>query len=264
MNNKNKSSNYIPLKYAITGAVVIFIITIYMAMSFELGKKNIEKVNEPNTPDNLSQLQLEVFDIDTTRGVFLIYKFRDLEDEVLKKTRYLIDRGSLTSKVVAERFDKSVETAPYYSLLIDPKYAYLQSGSNVDGRFVPNDSYLDLKMSFSYYSGRLFQIQLYSGISNDEFIEQEKNTLKYWNTMSNNGILALLDIYSKKYNGWEKVLNSQNTYNYIYRKNELEILLEHNYYSVIVYYTDKKVANKIIETEKLEMQERMKKQNEGI
>lgn len=218
MNNKSKSSNHIPLKYAFTGTMLIFIITIYIAMSLDLGKKNIEKVNEPVTPDSLSQLQPEVFDIDTTRGVFLIYNFGDSENDVRKKTRYLIDEGSLTSKIVAEHFDKSVETAPYYSILIDPKYAYLQSGSNVEGRFVPNDFYLDLKVSFSYYSGSLFQIQLYSGISNDEFIEQEKNTLNYWNTMSNNGILALLDIYSKKYNGWKKVINFQNTYSYKFSK----------------------------------------------
>jgi len=226
-----------------------------------------KKINTPTKTegkDTLIQQPSIETKIDTSRGVFLIYKFGDSANVVNAKTWYMVKNGLLSKEATYDDILKTYNNAFFYRLLIDPKYATGAVGYQVGDEFVPEDCYLKFKLSFEYFDEKLFKIVLYHGISDEDRITVKDNWRKYWQAYTPQNIQATLDVYSKKYRVWQRRENEFGLAEFSHRNGNTNIMIQNNYYGVSVIYTDLKAERRLKNQEKDNLQKKMEEKNKGI
>jgi len=251
---------------------IIFLICCLISILFLPHCTNQEKktkvINEiKDTTTQKSDIDIKV---DTTRGVFLIYKFGDDYNTVDNKTNYLISKGILSKR-------EEDEGAPFggkrtyfeYKIFTDPKYDFSQGGFYLGDHLVSSDdSYVIMTVSFEYTENSLYQIKLYTGITDDLQerlrILKDKNISRIWEEIASKNILALFDVYSKKYKGWIEINKKYGLNDFLHKQGNTQILIERYLYSVTVVYTDFNAQLIMKKKEKENLKKKMDEENKGI
>lgn len=230
--------------------------------------QNQEKKTEPplktETQDTINQqLPIET-KIDSTKGVFLIFKFGDSASVVSDKTWYLVKKEILNKKAIKDELSKTFENEFYYKILIDPKYAISISGHYIGDDFIADDSYLSMNLSFNFFEDKLYQIKLFTGLRIEDTLGMDESMLSYMRSNTEKDIKAILDVYSKKYSGWNRRENEFGLAEYSHRKGNTKITIQDNYYGVSVLYTDLIAEGKQEKQDKNTLKKKMDEKNKGI
>jgi len=230
--------------------------------------QNQEKKTEPQikteTKDTLNQQLTNETKIDTTKGIFLIYKFGDSANVVNDKTWYMVKNGTLNKEAIKDELSKTFENIFYYKILIDPKYAISISGHYIGDDFIADDSYLSMNLSFNFFEDKLYQIKLFTGLRIEDTLGMDDGMLSYMRSNTEKDIKAILDVYSKKYSGWNRRENEFGLAEYSHRKGDTKITIQDNYYGVSVLYTDLIVEGKQKKQVKNTLKKKMDEKNKGI
>jgi hypothetical protein len=230
-----------------------------------------KKINTPTKTegkDTLIQQPSIETKIDTSRGVFLIYKFGDTYADVDKKTDYLVRKNILSKREEDEGPPFGGKKSHYeYKIYTDPKFDFSKGGTYLGDQLVSSeDSYVIMEVSFSYSEEGLFQIKLYNGITNEQLLSDDKrfSWRTFWEVQTPQNLRALLDVYRKKYKGWTIKSNRVGLYDYFYMKGNTQISLEHYLCSITITYTDLVAERKLQKQEKENLKKKMDEKNKGI
>lgn len=247
------------------------------------------KIKEPETVqqiDSLITISNQPIEkpvvIDTSRGVFLIFKLGANSTTVGNVKEYLVKKGTLKLEIDSTS-NPSKKLMPdiryYYSLPV--KLINNKSSKNSDGiHFVSGngDSYeepqkevdnnlIDARANvlFHYSSeNKLYRLELYFACGYNEFhntfdISLPPDSQKgsgldqshFLRVREDAKILqkSIYKLYSSKYNSWTTKKNNQTCYDYFHKEKNLEISISHTGLGVSVNYQNKAVLSETKKTQ---------------
>lgn len=251
-----KAKHFFPFLFCLLGIIVL-------TNCSNQEKKN----NQPDkieNKDTIAQKSVTDIKVDTTKGVFLIYKFGDSSNVVFDKTWYMVKNGTLSKVAKYDALEKTYNNTFYYNLLLDSKYSTLKMLHEESGQFVPDDYYLNFTLDFEYFDFKLYKIRLYCGISHEDLFSNNEQQKGFWETSTRNNIKGTIEVYSKKYKGWNRSVNEFGLVEYSHHNENTKITIQDNYYGVSVIYTDLTSERKLSNQEKENLKKKMEENNRGI
>ncbi|MDP4114529.1 MAG: hypothetical protein Q8903_00255 [Bacteroidota bacterium] len=244
----------------------LIILIIYCVLFvFGCNNRNRNHSQNQNKPDTLvGQSKENKKVVDTTRGVFLIFKLGSNLETIRNAKEYLIKKRILTQVNEPQDSIFGPKIHLYYKLPLKPtEYKPYSGNVRIPGiKTLPyntTDEKFDLPKPktikfydasaeiFFYYSedNILYKIELYFSAGNETEFSDGESMFPYIREDAEIMQRRIYDVYSSKYKSWIIKKNKLKCYNYFHKEKDLEISIIHTGCGVSVNYIDTKLLKAI-------------------